>query len=124
MSEDGKAQHVIGWSLSDKRIEHMSDVCSTEEMWNMILNLFECPTLLYNLAARRKFCTFSMAPSENVVPYINSVMQPAGTLKSMNLNLDDKEKSIALLNLLQYGYMHQIVALDTILNEDGHFIFE
>ena len=121
---DRKAQAVIGLSLSDEHLEHVSDVSSAKNMWNTLLNVFERHTLLNNLAARRKFYTVTMDEGEKVLTYVNRVQHLASVLKSMNVDIDDKEMAMAVLNGLPPRFDSLIVALDALGNEDKIFTLE
>ncbi|CDF39993.1 unnamed protein product [Chondrus crispus] len=95
---DSKAKALIGLSLSDEHLEHVRDVDTAHEMWEAIVNVFERHTLLNKLAARREFYTVKMLSGEKVLAYINRVKQLAAILKSMSVNIDDKEMAMAVLN--------------------------
>lgn len=61
-------------------------------------NVFEHTGLLHKLSARRKFYNATMQGGENIIIYINRVLQLSSTLKSMNIKVDDNELGIACLN--------------------------
>ena len=121
---DRKAQAVIGLSLSDEHLEHVSEATTAKEMWQAILNVFERHTLLNKLAARRKFYTVTMDEGEKVLAYINRVQHLASVLKSMNVTIDDKEMAMAVLNGLPSRFDGLIVALDALGNEDKIFTLD
>ena len=121
---DRKAQAVIGLSLSNEHLEHVSDVSSAKEMWHTILDVFERHTLLNKLAARRKFYTVTMEQGEKVLTYINRVQHLASILKSMKVEIDDKEMAMAVLNGLPARFDSLIVALDALGNEDKDFTLD
>ena len=85
------------------------------------MNVFERPTLLNKLAARRDFYTVSMLPSEKVLVFINRGKQLAARLQSMSIEIDDKEIAMAVLNGLPPRFDNLIVALDALGNEDNVF---
>ena len=118
---DSKAKALIGLSLSDEHLEHVRDAETAREMWESILNVFERHTLLNKLAARREFYTVKMFQGEKVLAYINRVKQLAGILKSMSVNIDDKEMAMAVLNGLPARFEALIVALDALGNEEKIF---
>ena len=118
---DSKAKALIGLSLSDEHLEHVRDVDTAHEMWDAIVNVFERHTLLNKLAARRDFYTVKMLSGEKVLPYINRVKQLAAILKSVSVNIDDKEMAIAVLNGLPARFQALIVALDALGNEEKIF---
>ena len=118
---DRKAQAVIGLSLSDEHLEHVSDATSAKEMWHALLNVFERHTLLNKLAARRKFYTVTMEEGEKVLTYVNRVQHLAAVLRSMSVVIDDKEMAMAVLNGLPPRFDSLIVALDALGNEDKIF---
>lgn len=118
---DNKARAIIGLSLSDEHLEHVRDATTAKDMWESILNVFERHTSLNKLAARRDFYTVRMSEGERVLPYINRVKQLAARLKSMNVNIDDKELAMAVLNGLPARFESLIVALDALGNEDKTF---
>ena len=121
---DRKARAIIGLSLSDEHLNHVRDVTSAKDMWTAIRNLFERHTLLNKLAARRRFYTATMENGEKVLTFINRVQQLASTLKSMGIDVDDKEVAMAVLNGLPPQYENLIVALDALGNEDKLFTLE
>jgi len=121
---DRKARAVIGLSLSDEHLGHVRDVETAKEMWTAIMNVFERHTLLNKLAARRRFYTVTMLAGEKVLTYLNRVTQLASTLKSMSVDVDDKEIAMAVLNGLPTKYEGLIVALDALGNDDTTFSFE
>ncbi|CDF40831.1 unnamed protein product, partial [Chondrus crispus] len=118
---DSKAKALIGLSLSDEHLEHVRDVDTAHEMWEAIVNVFERHTLLNKLAARREFYTVKMLSGEKVLAYINRVKQLAAILKSMSVNIDDKEMAMAVLNGLPARFEALIVALDALGNEEKIF---
>lgn len=118
---DGKAQAIIGLSLTNEYLEHTSAATTAKEMWQAILNVFERHTLLNNLAARRKFYTVKMEEGEKVLTYVNRVQHLASVLKSMDLDVNDKEMAMAVLNGLPARFDGLIVALDALGNEDRLF---
>ena len=99
----------------------MHDCESAMDMWETILNVFERHTLLNKLAARRHFYTVIMQNNEKVLAYINRVKQLAARLKSMKVDIDDKEIAMAVLNGLPARFESLIVALDALGNEDEMF---
>ncbi|CDF40427.1 unnamed protein product [Chondrus crispus] len=118
---DSKAKALIGLSLSDEHLEHVCDVDTAHEMWEAIVNVFERHTLLNKLAARREFYTVKMLSGEKVLAYINRVKQLAAILKSMSVNIADKEMAMAVLNGLPARFEALIVALDALGNEEKIF---
>ena len=122
--KDRKARAIIGLSLSDEHLEHVRDVKTAKEMWKAITDVFERHTLLNKLSARRKFYTVTMENGEKVLTYLNRVRQLAATLKSMDVDIDDKEMAMAALNGLPSTYEGLIVALDALGNDDKTFSFE
>ncbi len=121
---DRKARAIIGLSLSDEHLEHVRDVSTAKEMWKAITDVFERHTLLNKLSARRKFYTVTMDKGEKMLTYLNRVKQLASTLKSMNVDIDDKEIAMAALNGLPSNYESLIVALDALGNDDDTFTFD
>ena len=93
-------------------------------MWEAILNVFERHNLLNKLAARRRFYTVTMQNDEKVLAYINRVTQLAAKLKSMKVEIDDKEIAMAVLNGLPSRFESLIVALDALGSEDKMFSLE
>ncbi len=122
--KDRKARAVIGLSLSDEHLEHVRDMDSAKKMWEAITNVFERHTLLNKLSARRKFYTVTMEKGEKMLTYLNRVKQLAATLKSMKVDIDDKEIAMAALNGLPSTYEGLIVALDALGNDDKSFTFD
>lgn len=121
---DRKAMAHIGLSLSDHHLEHVRDVSTAKEMWLCILNIFERHTLLNKLAARRNFYTATMKEDENIMAFTNRIRQLASTLKSMGVEIDDKEMAMAVLNGLPERFNNLISALDALGNEDSTFSLE
>ncbi len=64
-------------------------------MWHCILNIFERHTLLNKLEARRKFYTATMLADERILACTNRIRQLVSTLKSMDVEIDDKEMAMA-----------------------------
>ncbi|CDF34864.1 unnamed protein product [Chondrus crispus] len=118
---DSKAKALIGLSLSDEHLEYVRDVDTAHDMWEAIVNVFERHTLLNKLAARREFYTVKMFSGEKVLAYINRVKQLAAILKSMSVNIHDKEMAMAVLNGLPARFQALIVALDALGNEEKIF---
>lgn len=115
-----KAEAVIGLSLSNEYLEHRSSVCSGKEMWETNLDVFQIHTLLTKSAARQKFYNIPMAARHKVLAFLNCFKQLAGTLKVINVNVDDKETAMVVLHRLPSSDEHFIVGLDTIRSK-GHF---
>lgn len=87
---DRKARAIIGLSRSDEHLEHVRDVSSAKEMWQVILNVFERHTSLNKLSARTKFYTVNTESGEKVLTYLNRVKQLASTLKCMGVDVDEE----------------------------------
>ena len=121
---DRKAKAIIGLSLSDEHLENVTEAGSAKEICNTILNVFESHTLLNKLAARTRFYTAQMDSGEKVISYINRIKQLAASLKSMNVDIDDKEMAMAVLNGLPSAYGNLIVALDASGDQEKHFTLE
>ncbi len=122
--KDRRARAIIGLSLSDEHLEHVRDVKTAKEMWKAITDVFERHTLLNELYARRKFYTVTMENGEKILTYLNRVRHLAATLKSMDVDIDDKEIAMAALNGLPPTYEGLIVALDAPGNDDKAFSFD
>ena len=122
--KDRKARAIIGLSLSDEHLEHVRDASTAKEMWKAITDVFERHTLLNKLSARRKFYTVTMEKGEKILTYLNRVKHLAATLKSMKVEIDDKELAMAALNGLPSSYESLIVALDALGNDDDTFTFD
>ena len=121
---DRKAQAIIGLALSDEHLEHVAGANTAKDMWKAILDVFQRHTLLNKLAARRQFYTVSMEEGEKVLTYVNRVQHLASILKSMGVEVDDKEMGMAVLNGLPPRYDSLIVALDALGNEDKIFTLD
>lgn len=119
-----KARAIIGLSLSDEHLEHARDTENSKTMWGAIMNVSERHTLLNNLSALRKFYTVKMGSSENVLAYLNRVIQLAAPLKAMKVDIEDEEMAMAALNGLPSKFKKLIVALDALGNEDEVGSFE
>ena len=118
LRNENKAKAIIGLSLSDEHLEHVRDCETAMDMWETIPNVFERHALLNKLAARRHFYTVTMKSNEKVLAYINRVIQLAGRLKSMKVEIDDKEIAMAVLNGLPARFESLIVAINALGNED------
>lgn len=123
-SLDKKAMALIGLSLSDEILENVRDCESAREMWKAIMNVFERHTLLNQLSARRSFYTAEMKYDEKVLQFANRIRQMASTLKSMDVDINDKEMAMTFLNGLPESYDGLISALDALGNEDKIFTFD
>jgi len=121
---DKKAQAIIGLSLSDEHLEHVRNVSSAKQMWDVIKDVFERHTLLNKLNAIRNFYTVSMQKDEKMLKYLNRVTQLASTLKSMDVTIQDEELAMSTLCGLPPAYEHLIVALDALGNDSRTFTFE
>ena len=71
---------------------------TAKQMWQTLLDVFQCHTLLNKLVARRKFYKVTMQEDEKVLTYVNRVQHLAYILESMGLEIDDKEMGMAVLN--------------------------
>ena len=118
---DNEAKAILGLLLSDEHLEHVRDFETVKAMWEAIQNVFERQTLLNKRAARRHSYTVNMQNEEKVLPYIIRVKQLAGRLKSMKVDIDDKEMAMAVLNGLTSRFESWVVALDALGNEDRMF---
>jgi len=65
-----------------------------------------------------------MESGEKMLTFLNRVKQLADSLKSMNVNIDDKEMAMAVLSGLPSSYESLIVALDALGNDDRQFTFD
>lgn len=120
---DRTARAIIGLSLSDQLLEHVRDATTAKEMYDSIVNVFQRHTLLNKLRARREFYTASMKAGERVLVYINRVCNLSSTLKSMGVDVDDKELAMTVLNGLPSTYDYIITALDAV-GDDSKFTFD
>ncbi len=121
---DKKAQAIIGLSLSDEMLENVRDVENTNEMWTAIRNVFERHTLLNKLSARKKFYTAAMNSGESILQFCNRINHLAASLKSMNVQISESEKAMALLNGLPEEYNALITALDAVDEREGELDFD
>ena len=121
---DRQARAIVGLSLPDEHLEHVRDVKTAKSMWKTIIDVFERHTLVSKLSARRKFYTITMERGEKVLAYLYRVEQLDSTLKSMKVEIDDKELVMATLNGPPSSYESLIVALDALGNDDETFIFD
>lgn len=112
---DRKARAMIGFSLSDEHLNHVRDAQAAKAMWTPIKDIFEHHTLLNKLDARRRSCTATMEVGEKLLTCKNRVQQFAATLKSMSIDIDQKEIAMAVLNGLPPQYEYLIVALDALV---------
>lgn len=92
-----KSMVIIGLSLSDEILYQVRDCNTSREMRRCIQNVTKRHTLLNHLAARRIFHTDTMMVKEKMLCYINRVKQLCFTLKSMEVEVDDKEFAMAVL---------------------------
>ena len=121
---DRKCRAIIGLTLSDHILESVRDSQSAKQTWTTIRNVFERHTLLYKLAARRKFYTASLGDSEKVLTFGNRICQMAATLKSMGVDIPDSEMAMAFLNGLPEQYAPIISALDALGDDDSTLKFD
>lgn len=115
---------IIGLSLSDTHLAHVSGMQTARQMWKAILDIFERHTLLNKLSARRTFYTASIKEDESVVSFITRVRYMASTLKSMSVTIDDAEMAMAVLNGLPDLFDNLISALDALRNEHERFTLD
>ncbi len=59
--------------------------------------------------------------NENILAFTNRIRQLASTLKSMGVDIDDKEMAMTVLNGLPARFNSLISALDAFGNEDEAF---
>lgn len=78
--QDLKTQAIIGLSLSDQYLSHVSGVSRAQKMWKSILDLFESHTLLNMLRSRRNFYTVQMKCDENEFKLLNRIRHLVATL--------------------------------------------
>lgn len=121
---DRKAQAIIGLSMSDEHLKHLRDSTSTRDMWTKIKNVVERHILLNKLTARRRFYIATMKNGEKILAYLNRARHLASILKSMNVNIDDKEMAMAVLNGLPECCETLIVALDALGLDDKSFPYD
>ncbi len=112
---------IIGLSISDEHLEHDRDVRPAKELLQCIVNIFERQTLLNRLAARRLFYTATKQEDENILAFTNRIRQLSSVLKSMGVDIDDKEIAMAVLNGLPERFSSLLSALDAPENEDKAF---
>ncbi len=62
-----------------------------------------------------------MREDENILAFTNGICQLASTLKSMGVEIDDKEMAMAVFNGLSERFNSLISALDALGNEDETF---
>ena len=115
---------MIELSLSDDMLENVRECDTARALWETILNIFERHTLVNKLRARREFYTVTMKPGEKVLPYMNRVRQRGATLKSMGVDVDDKEIAMAALNGLPARYEYIITALDAVSDRESRFTYD
>lgn len=65
--QERKCRAIIGLSLYGAHLSHVTNTTCASAMWRSLLDIFERPTLLNQLTARRKFYTTAMIPTENVL---------------------------------------------------------
>lgn len=121
---DRKEKAIIGISLSTENLENVSGAVTAKETWKSILDIFQQHTLLNSLAARRNFYTATMVEDEKILPFINRIRQLSSTLKSMSVEISDKELAMTILNGFPGHFDSHIVALDELGNENDNFSFE
>ncbi len=120
---DRKAKKIIGFSLSARHLKHVSRVATAKEMWQSTLDLFE-RTLLNKLAARRNFCAANTREDKRIIQFVSSLRKHASTLKSMGLEIDDKEMAMAAFNGLPERFDSLICSLDVLGNENDTFTLD
>ena len=76
------------------------------------------------MVARRKLYTVTMQEGEKVLTYVNRVQNLASILKSMGVEISDKEMGMAVLNGLPPKYDSLIVALDALGSENRIFTLD
>ena len=121
---DNKPKQSLVFPCQTSTLSMSVIVKTAKQMWEAMLNVFERHTLLNKLAARRRFYTVTMQNDEKVLAYINRVKQLAARLKSMNVDVDDKEMAIAVLNGLPARFENLTVALDALGTDDKMFSLE
>ena len=86
-------------------------------MLESIVYMFQKHTILDKLRARREFYTVTMQANEKMLTYINRVVHLSSILKSMSVQMDSEEISMAVLNGLPQKYDNIVTALDALGHE-------
>jgi transposase InsO family protein len=119
LKDDAKARAVIGLTLSDEHLEHVSDCKTAAEMWSAVIDLFQRKTLLNKLACRRRFYSAKMATSEKAIAFISRVRQLAADCKAMDVKVDEQDIAMTVLCGLPQRFEHLIVAIDAAADDDS-----
>ena len=115
---DAKAQAVIGLTLDDDHLDHVSECISAASMWSTIMDLFQRKTLLNKLTARRRFYSAKMAESEKAMGFISRVRQLAADCKAMGVVIENQDIAMTVLCGLPQKYEHLIVAIDAVATDE------
>lgn len=94
MVKDKKPCAYISLSLSDNHFEQVQEYQTARELGTSVCNIYGKHTLLNQLAARRKFYTASMKEGDKVLGFTARIRQYASSLKSMGVEIEDKDKRI------------------------------
>lgn len=84
---------MIGQSLSNEHLSYLSDVCSAKKM-------LRAPNSVEQIRCYTEEIYCFDGCWGKPVPYINHFKQVSGTLKAMNVNVEDKEFAMPVLNRL------------------------
>lgn len=111
-----KAQAWICLALSQKQLKHVSDAFSDREMWNTILNIFERHALRNTLHERQKLYIGTKQFGEKVLSSVGWLKELTRPLRSMDIEIDDKERAMAVLDRHAPSFENLILGLDALEN--------
>lgn len=113
---DRKPRPMIGLALSQKHIKHVSEVVSVKELWNKVLNMFECHTLFNMLVPLQTLYNVTIQWGGKVTSGVNQMNQQTGILRSMSVKIDDKDMTQTELNVFSSG-SENLIASHALWNE-------
>lgn len=113
--KDSKAKAIISLTLSDERLDQVLDFGKNADMWNEICDVFQRKALLNRINARQAFYSVKMREDEETIKAITHVRQLASDLKIMDIIVEEKDISKAILHRLPKQFEHLTVAIDIIV---------
>lgn len=111
---DVKAKVATGLSVADGFLEMVRDYMTALSMWTALKDAFRRATLLNLLHTRRKLFGTRMAEDERAMTYISHARQLTSDLRSMGVEVPEKDVAMTLLTAHPKRFENMIVAIDTL----------
>lgn len=102
-------------------LEYVREASSAKELNDNMISAFQRHTLLNKLRVRRAFYIVETKHGEKLISYLNLVQQFSLVLKSMEVEIDNKSVSLAILKRLLTTYEYIITTLNKLENDNAPF---